>query len=194
MKFLMLRYECHVWALQETGVDPSRPDATAYERVLVQPATPPGAGTAPGAIGGGILGSILAGPRNAGAGLVLGGRLKRRTRTRGCDGRPRLSTRRMSGGSIRCGQHSHPRPPLLLVDPDPRPGNGVELRDPLPPCKRIGASQVKRRSQSKHRPDSARRVLELNRQCRAAFDISTTLPIENPAILKSGHRLGTIWE
>jgi len=66
------RYECHVWAMQETGVDPSRPDATPYERVLVQPATPPGAGTAAGAIGGGILGSILAGPRNAGAGLVLG--------------------------------------------------------------------------------------------------------------------------
>jgi hypothetical protein len=27
------RYECHVWAMQETGVDPSRPDATPYERV-----------------------------------------------------------------------------------------------------------------------------------------------------------------
>jgi hypothetical protein len=66
------RYECHVWAVQETGVDPSRPDATPYERVIVQPATPPGAGTAAGAIGGAILGSILAGPRNAGAGLVLG--------------------------------------------------------------------------------------------------------------------------
>ncbi len=67
------RYECHVWAVQQTGVDPSRADASAYERVVVQPATPPGAGTAVGAIGGAILGSIIAGPRNAGAGLVLGG-------------------------------------------------------------------------------------------------------------------------
>lgn len=67
------RYECHVWAVQQTGVDPSRPGASAYERVVVQPAAPPGTGTAVGAIGGAILGSIIAGPRNAGAGLVLGG-------------------------------------------------------------------------------------------------------------------------
>jgi hypothetical protein len=67
------RYECHVWAVQQTGVDPSRSDANAYERVIVQPANPPGSGTAAGAIGGAILGAIIAGPRNAGAGLVLGG-------------------------------------------------------------------------------------------------------------------------
>src|ERR1700722_6678245 len=67
------RYECHVWAVQQTGVDPSRSDANPYARVIVQPANPPGTGTAAGAIGGAILGSIIAGPRNAGAGLVLGG-------------------------------------------------------------------------------------------------------------------------
>jgi len=67
------RYECHVWAVQQTGVDPSRPDANPYGRVVVQPATPPGANTAAGAITGAILGAIIAGPRNAGAGLVLGG-------------------------------------------------------------------------------------------------------------------------
>jgi hypothetical protein len=67
------RYECHIWAVQQTGVDPSRSDASAYERVVVQPANPPGSGTAAGAIGGAILGAIIAGPRNAGAGLVIGG-------------------------------------------------------------------------------------------------------------------------
>lgn len=67
------RYECHIWAVQQTGVDPSRPDANAYGRVVVQPANPPGAGTAVGAIGGAILGSIIAGPGNAGAGLLIGG-------------------------------------------------------------------------------------------------------------------------
>ena len=67
------RYECHIWAVQQTGVDPSRADASAYERVVVQPANPPGSGTAAGAIGGAILGAIIAGPRNAGAGLVIGG-------------------------------------------------------------------------------------------------------------------------
>ena len=46
------RYECHVWAVQQTGVDPSRADASAYERVVVQPANPPGSGTVAGLIGG----------------------------------------------------------------------------------------------------------------------------------------------
>jgi hypothetical protein len=67
------RYECHVWAVQQTGVDPSRPDSSPYERVVVQPATPPGANTAAGAVTGAILGALIAGPRAAGAGLVLGG-------------------------------------------------------------------------------------------------------------------------
>jgi hypothetical protein len=67
------RYECHLWAVQQTGVDPSRVDANPYERVIVQPANPPGSGTAAGAIGGAILGALIAGPRDAGAGLVLGG-------------------------------------------------------------------------------------------------------------------------
>src|SRR5579863_1341367 len=67
------RYECHVWAVQQTGVDPSRADASAYERVVVQPANPPGSGTVAGLIGGAIIGSIIGGPRNAGAGAIIGG-------------------------------------------------------------------------------------------------------------------------
>lgn len=67
------RYECHTWAVQQTGVDPSRADANPYERVVVQPSTPPGANTAGGAVAGAIIGAIIGGPRNAGAGAVLGG-------------------------------------------------------------------------------------------------------------------------
>src|ERR1700684_772765 len=67
------RYECHIWAVQQTGVDPSRADASPYERVVVQPATPPGANTAGGAIAGAIIGGIIGGPLNAGAGIILGG-------------------------------------------------------------------------------------------------------------------------
>ena len=66
------RYECHTWAVQQTGVDPSR-TTNAYERVVVQPSTPPGANAVGGAIAGAIIGSIIGGPRNAGAGAVLGG-------------------------------------------------------------------------------------------------------------------------
>ena len=66
------RYECHVWAVQQTGVDPSR-EYPGYQHVVVQPASPPGAGTAAGAVGGAILGSIIAGPWHAGAGALIGG-------------------------------------------------------------------------------------------------------------------------
>lgn len=68
------RYECHVWAVQQTGVDPSRTDSSGYQRVVVQPSTaPPGSGVAGGAVAGAIIGSIIGGPWNAGAGLLLGG-------------------------------------------------------------------------------------------------------------------------
>jgi hypothetical protein len=67
------RYECHTWAVQQTGVDPSRADASAYERVIVQPSTPPGSNAVGGAVAGAIIGAIIGGPRNAGAGLILGG-------------------------------------------------------------------------------------------------------------------------
>ncbi len=62
------RYECYLSAVQQTGVDPSRP-VRAYDQVVVAPA--PGTGTATGAVGGAILGSLLAGPRTAGLGLLL---------------------------------------------------------------------------------------------------------------------------
>jgi hypothetical protein len=67
------RYDCHIWAVQQSGYDPSRPGMPPGDRVVVQPASPPGAGTAVGAIAGAILGAAIAGPRDAGAGLVLGG-------------------------------------------------------------------------------------------------------------------------
>jgi hypothetical protein len=67
------RYECHIWAVQQSGFDPSQPGVPAGTRVVVQPANPPGTNTAVGAIAGAILGAAIAGPRNAGAGLVLGG-------------------------------------------------------------------------------------------------------------------------
>jgi hypothetical protein len=67
------RYECHVWAVQQTGFDPSRPGLPPGQRVVVEPANPPGAGTAVGAIAGAILGMAIAGPRDAGFGAVFGG-------------------------------------------------------------------------------------------------------------------------
>ncbi|MGO9931534.1 MAG: glycine zipper 2TM domain-containing protein [Steroidobacteraceae bacterium] len=65
------RYECHNWAVQQTGVDPSR--VASYQQVVVQPANPPGSGAVGGAVAGAIIGSIIAGPWHAGAGALVGG-------------------------------------------------------------------------------------------------------------------------
>ncbi len=64
------RYECHVWAVQQTGVDPST--QSRYQEVVVQPPPPPGAATATGAVAGAIVGSAIAGPYDSGAGFLLG--------------------------------------------------------------------------------------------------------------------------
>ena len=64
------RDECHARAVQQTGVHPSLPNGNPYARVVVQPATPPGANVAAGAVTGGILGSIIAGPWHSGTGFV----------------------------------------------------------------------------------------------------------------------------
>lgn len=66
------RYECHNWAVQQAGFDPSQAGLPANERVLVTPANPPGAATAFGAVAGAILGAVVAGPRNAGGGAIVG--------------------------------------------------------------------------------------------------------------------------
>jgi hypothetical protein len=68
------RYECNLWAGKQTGFDPSAPNVPPHDRYRVVAAGPaPGSGTAVGAITGAILGAVIAGPRDAGAGLVLGG-------------------------------------------------------------------------------------------------------------------------
>jgi hypothetical protein len=67
------RYECNNWAVKQTGFDPSGPNVPPHDRYRVVAAGPaPGSGTAVGAFTGAILGALIAGPRNAGAGLVGG--------------------------------------------------------------------------------------------------------------------------
>ncbi len=66
------RYECSLWAVHQTGFDPSAPNVPAYDRVVVS-GPPPGTGTAIGAIAGAILGAAISGPYDRGAGVVFGG-------------------------------------------------------------------------------------------------------------------------
>lgn len=66
------RYECHNWAVQQTGFDPSAPYAPPHLRVVVASGPPPGAGVATGAVAGAVIGSAFANPWEAGRGALLG--------------------------------------------------------------------------------------------------------------------------
>jgi hypothetical protein len=66
------RYECALWAVHQTGFDPSAPNVPRYDRVVVS-GPPPGTGTAIGAIAGAVLGAALSGDDDAGAGAIFGG-------------------------------------------------------------------------------------------------------------------------
>lgn len=65
------RYECHVWAVRQSGFDPSVPGVPPHQRVRVvagpQPSAIPGS-----AFAGAVLGAIVSNPRNAGAGALIG--------------------------------------------------------------------------------------------------------------------------
>lgn len=66
------RYECYLWAVEQTGYDPGQQELAPHQRIDVVPATPPGTEVAVGAATGAMLGSILSGPHGRGPGLVFG--------------------------------------------------------------------------------------------------------------------------
>lgn len=51
------RYECYLWAMEQTGFDPSAPQLAPHQRVRIEPAIPPGQETKAGAITGAVLGA-----------------------------------------------------------------------------------------------------------------------------------------
>ena len=65
-------YECYNWAMQQTGFDPSQSSIPPEQRVRVVPMPPPGHDTAVLAITGAGLGALIAGPRHAGVGALIG--------------------------------------------------------------------------------------------------------------------------
>jgi outer membrane lipoprotein SlyB len=65
-------YECYNWAMKQTGFDPSQSSIPPERRVKVVPMPPPGHETAVLAITGAVLGALIAGPRHAGAGALIG--------------------------------------------------------------------------------------------------------------------------
>lgn len=66
------RYECHNWAVEQTGFDPSAPYVPPHLRVAVSSGPPPGAGIATGALAGAVIGSILSPPWDTGGGAIFG--------------------------------------------------------------------------------------------------------------------------
>lgn len=66
------RYECSLWAVQQTGFDPSAPNVPPEYRVVAS-GPPPGTGTAIGAIAGAVIGAAISPRWDRGAGAVFGG-------------------------------------------------------------------------------------------------------------------------
>jgi hypothetical protein len=66
------RYECSVWAVHQTGFDPSAPNVPPQYRVVAS-GPPPGTGTAIGAIAGAVLGAAISPRWDRGSGAVFGG-------------------------------------------------------------------------------------------------------------------------
>ena len=66
------RYDCYLWAVEQSGYDPGQQALAPHQRIEVVPTTPPGSDVAVGAATGAVLGSILAGPHSKGGGLVFG--------------------------------------------------------------------------------------------------------------------------
>jgi hypothetical protein len=66
------RYECHNWAVKQSGFDPSQPHLAPHQRVQVVMAPPRGSNTMTGAIAGALVGAAVSRPRNAGTGAAVG--------------------------------------------------------------------------------------------------------------------------
>jgi hypothetical protein len=67
------QYECHTWAVQKTGFDPSLPNVPPHQRVrVVAGGPPPGTDVAAGAVTGAVVGAAVSNPWHAGKGAVLG--------------------------------------------------------------------------------------------------------------------------
>jgi len=68
------RYECHMWAVKQTGFDPSAAEVPPHQRVVIvrEDGPPPGAAVAGGAFAGAAIGAAVSRPREAGSGAIIG--------------------------------------------------------------------------------------------------------------------------
>jgi hypothetical protein len=66
------QYECYLWATQQTGFDPSRPNLAPHDRIQVVPQPAAGHDTVLGAAAGAVIGAAIGSPSNTGKGAVIG--------------------------------------------------------------------------------------------------------------------------
>jgi hypothetical protein len=68
------RYECHLWAVKQSGFDPSAAEVPPHQRVVIvrESGPPPGAAVAGGAFAGAAIGAAVSRPREAGSGAIIG--------------------------------------------------------------------------------------------------------------------------
>jgi hypothetical protein len=66
------RYECYLWAKEQTGFDPSAPNLAPHQRVRVEPVEPSGEQAKAGAVTGAVLGAVIAKPGRKAEGAVKG--------------------------------------------------------------------------------------------------------------------------
>jgi Glycine zipper 2TM domain len=67
------KYECHTWAVQQSGFDPNSASTPPHLRVQVAAGgAPPGTGVAAGAVTGAVVGAAVSRPWEAGQGALLG--------------------------------------------------------------------------------------------------------------------------
>ncbi len=66
------RYECYLWAVNQTGFEPSAPSLAPHHKLTVVAEPPPGTGTAVGAITGAVLGAAVSSRGNMPEGALIG--------------------------------------------------------------------------------------------------------------------------
>lgn len=66
------RYECYVWAVNQTGFDPSVAQLAPHQQVEVIPESPPDSNTAADVVTGAVVGSVLADRSHREEGAVFG--------------------------------------------------------------------------------------------------------------------------
>lgn len=66
------RYECYLWAVNQSGYDPAAQDGTIETGTRVVPEPPGGSATVAGTVTGATVGALISDPRHAGAGAAVG--------------------------------------------------------------------------------------------------------------------------